>query len=236
MASRQYFNNYLVNPDESDLMNAVYSHNYEGLKLLLSSGADAQTKAKSGQYAGRSALFCAIALHDMGLTKILLDFGANVDEINQGITPICYALTHGVPGTIVEILLNFKPNLSIESWGHQTANILAARTASEHTFNKYFESSWVDVNLQSSLGESALISLVKWDEADHKRVEKLLELGANTLLKGSDGLDALEWAGCLKKENYGFYKKIYNLHKLQSERQNLLDEVPKGKECEVSKI
>lgn len=226
MASRQYFNNYLINPGEKGLINSIYSHNYEELKELLSSGQSPDIKAVTGQYSGKSALFCAIGVQDMTLTKMLLKAGANINQIIYGHTPLTYALTHQTPGSVIEVLLEFKPDTSIEVEGHANANIFASHTINENTFNKYFESKHVNINLQNSQGMSALIGLIKGDRADYRRIHKLLDLGANVILKDSDGQDALDWARSLKKENAAFFKKLQKMYDIQNVRDRLFSTIP----------
>ena len=183
-------------PDDN-LIEAVRTRNYPYLNEYLNSG---QTLNIIGSD-GKSALLVAAEMRDPTMVKWLLEHGADVDfyDPNYDIidrTAFLYAGAHGL-NDILEILIPYKPDVSIRNGYGGNALIPAAEKGHVTTVKLLLEKTDVDVNHVNHLGWTALLEVTLFgkDNIEYQEIVRLLlEHGAAPGLADKEGVTPLEHA------------------------------------------
>ena len=182
---------------DDNLIEAVRTRDYPYLNEYLHSG---QTLNVTGSD-GKSALLVATELQDVPMVQWLLEHGADVDfyDPNYKIidqTVFLYAGANGL-NDILEILIPYKPNVSIRNGYGGNALIPAAEKGHVATVKLLLEKSDVDVNFVNHLGWTALLEVTLFgqnNESYQEITRLLLEHGAAPKLADKDGVTPLEHA------------------------------------------
>jgi ankyrin repeat protein len=183
-------------PDDN-LIEAVRTRNHPYLNEYLNSG---QTLNVIGSD-GKSALLVAVETRDPTMVKWLLEHGADVDfyDPNYEIidrTAFLYAGANGL-NDILEILIPYKPDVSIRNGYGGNALIPAAEKGHGTTVKLLLEKTDVDVNHINHLGWTALLEVTLFgkDNAEYQEIVRLLlDHGAAPGLADKEGVTPLEHA------------------------------------------
>ena len=183
-------------PDEN-LIEAVRTRNYQYLNEYLNSG---QTLNVIGSD-GKSALLVVTEMRDPAMVQWLLEHGADVDfyDPNYEIidrTAFLYAGANGL-NDILEILIPYKPDVSIRNGYGGNALIPAAEKGHVTTVKLLLEKTNVDVNFVNHLGWTALLEVTLFgkDNTEYQEIVRLLlDHGATPRLADKEGVMPLEHA------------------------------------------
>src|SRR5258706_2281483 len=182
---------------DNNFINAVKNCDYKYLKEALSFE---QTPNVIGSD-GKSALLVATERHDISMIQWLLKHGADIDFYDHDYkiidqTAFLYAGANGF-NDILELLLPYKPDVSIRNGYGGNALIPAAEKGHVHTVKFLLEKTNVDVNFINHLGWTALLEVVIYGQDNEKYqeiVRLLLQHGAKPDLSDKDGVTPLEHA------------------------------------------
>lgn len=195
--------------DESTLMKASNEGHESTVRLLLENGADINCKNKSGD----SALMFALLFNRESIIRLLLENGADAnckDEYGQ--SALMKASREGHESTVRLLLENGADSNCKNKYG-QSALMEASKGGHESTVRLLLENE-ADIDSKNDDNNTALmLALLHWNEQEiearrlwrtHKEeypalmhasynsiVRLLLERGADTTVKNSDGYTAL---------------------------------------------
>ena len=182
---------------DNNLIEAVRTHNHRYLNEYLNSG---QTLNVIGSD-GKSALLVATEMRDPTMVKWFLEHGADVDFYDADYeiidrTAFLYAGANGL-NDILEILIPYKPDVSIRNGYGGNGLIPAAEKGHVTTVKLLLEKTDVDVNHVNHLGWTALLEVTLFgkDKAEYQEIVRLLlEHGAAPGLADKEGVTPLEHA------------------------------------------
>ena len=181
----------------NDFILAVKNQDY---KYLEDSIASAQTPNVIGSD-GKSALLIATETRDPNMVQWLLEHGAEIDFYDPAFqiidqTAFLYAGANGLDA-ILEILIPYKPDVSIRNGYGGSALIPAAEKGHASTVQLLLEKTAIDVNLINHLGWTALLEAVIYgrDNPTYQQIVRLLlQHGAQPRLTDKEGVTPLEHA------------------------------------------
>jgi len=132
------------------LSHAVELGNEDIVSLFLRHGADIETPIS------RTPLYLACKMGLVGITKLLLDAGANTEvvDVKRKFTPLMIATKRGHE-KIVRLLLKYKCNVNHLSIDHETALHVAARRGSARIVTDLLKYK-VDANMKNESRQTAL--------------------------------------------------------------------------------
>ena len=198
-----------------NLISAIKCNDIRSIMLLLANGADANTRDDANDTLsfwqwwlnvlhGRqlqpttSPTAMSIALNfgfdtnndrvidNYETVKALLDFGADPNVCDKGVTPLTVAST-GKQKT-VKVLLDHGANVNVQDSDGQTALMLATRWGQENICKILLERN-ANTNIQDSEGRTALMIAVNGQ--NERIVQLLLHWKANVYIKSKFGETAL---------------------------------------------
>ena len=182
---------------DDNLIEAVKNRNYQYLNEFLHSKKTLNVIGSDG----KSAFLVATEMRDPTMVKWLLEHGADVDFYDPDYeiidrTAFLYAGANGL-NDILEILILYKPDVSIRNGYGGNALIPAAEKGHVGTVKLLLEKTDVDVNFVNHLGWSALLEVTLFgqnNEVYQEIVKLLLERGAAPGLPDKEGVTPLEHA------------------------------------------
>jgi ankyrin repeat protein len=176
---------------------AVTKRDYQYLDEAIRAG---QTPNVIGRN-GKSALLVAAEGHDATMVQWLLEHGADVDFYDPGYEIIDKTafLSAGAKGfnDILEVLIPYKPNVSIRNGYGGNALIPAAEKGHVETVKLLLERTDVDVNFVNHLGWTALLEVAIFgvdNQTYQEIVRLLLQHGADPAVPDKNGISAQEHA------------------------------------------
>jgi len=180
-----------------DFISAVKNSDYEFLQEALNSG---QTPNVIGSN-GKSALLVATEKGDSFMVEWLLKHGADIDFFDPSYeiidqTAFLFAGANGFDD-ILEILILYKPDVSIRNSYGGNALIPAAEKGHISTVKLLLEKTDMDVNFVNHLGWTALLEVVIFgrDNQTFQEIAGLLLLhGADISITDNDGVTPYEHA------------------------------------------
>ena len=171
------------------LMYAALYSSTECMRELLDKGAKADTKNATRE----TALFWAI--HDTGMTRLLLDRGADVNaRAASGNTPLLIACIGGRQDEIINILLQYGADMRTKNNMDDTPLMYAAAFGDTPTIRLLLNKG-IDINTVNKAGMTALSFAIKHENVP--AVLSLLENGANANLPDGTGSIPFSYAAIL---------------------------------------
>ena len=169
------------------LHDAAIDDNVEQIKLLISKGADVNTK----QLNGWTPLHCALYYEQKEVAKVLIAKGADVNATNtSGVTPL--HLSVGFGGTYIsELLISAEANVNaMDNRGNTPLHYAARQWHIGSELLELLLTKGADVNVRNNKGQTPLhfASLSKRD--------KSYKGGANVLLAKGAKINAKDNRGC----------------------------------------
>lgn len=190
------------NDDNMPIVDAISNYAVNAVEFCLSKNCRINTKDKSG----KSQLHRAAAAGDVKAIRILLKFGADINEVENNETPITVAINNE-QWEVVKLLKNMKANFSSSnslSGMHRAVQednverfemlrqlgfnvnekgaagktpLMVAIEKQQQRFVSYLLDCNIDVNAVDDKGRTSLIYAVKFGNAE--ATEKLIDKGSN---------------------------------------------------------
>jgi len=182
---------------DKELIEAVKSGNYSSLNEFSQTGRTLNAVGDDG----KSALLIATEMQDPVMVKWLLEHGADVDFYDPAYniidrTAFLYAGANGL-NDILELLIPYKPDVSIRNGYDGNALIPASEKGHVSTVKLLLERTDVDVNFVNHLGWTALLEVTIFgkDSKEYQEIVRLLlDHGATPNLPDKEGATPLEHA------------------------------------------
>ena len=182
---------------DDNLIEAVKNQYYQHVNEFLHSRQTLNVIGRDG----KSALLVATEIQDTKMVQWLLEHGADVDFYDPDYkiidqTAFLYAGANGL-NDILEILIPYKPDVSIRNGYGGNALIPAAEKGHATTVRLLLEKTGVDVNFVNHLGWTALLEVTLFgqnNEVYQQIVQLLLEYGAASRFPDKDGVTPFEHA------------------------------------------
>lgn len=145
----------------------------------------------------RNPLITAIRSNNLDAVKLLIEQGANVNQILKlGITPLMVAIEESSK-EIINLLLNNAANANAERNDGKTPLLIAINSKDNADIMKLLVEHGANINHQSSIPgrpKNMTVLMLAVYLGFTNLIPKLLALGANPLLKNNDGKTALDFA------------------------------------------
>ena len=194
--------NYVSNDVWSTFLEASCQfENIEAAVLLVEKGADVNGVGTS------VPLLNAVSKGNVELVKLLIDNGADVNRIRvfddgSKSDSALMTATQGGYLDIIKMLVENGANIELQHWSGNDTVILVAAATSNHVLQHFIDKG-VAINYQNCEGETALMRAVASENLPN--INALLAAGADTTLKNSEGLTALDIA---KKQHSNMVEQI----------------------------
>lgn len=190
---------------ESSLEGLVQAGDYDGAKELLSKGADPSASYLPDE--GNPPIICAAVNGDQKMIKLLLDYGANVDQEDQkGYTAVFYAAIDHDGVDVLKFLIENGADVKHTSNTGETAAHLAAAAANLDAV-KLLRENGADLKVVTTSGYSVIYyactpisNLPSYD-----LLKYLVEDGADLTFKDSAGNDLAQ----ILEENHTNYISVH---------------------------
>lgn len=182
---------------ENPLSTAVWDEDEKAVENLIIKGADVHAKEKS--HDNITPLFLAVDGGNRKIVEMLLNFGADVNALDdEGETPLM-RLDDDADAELVRLLIKHGAKINVVDNNGNTALISAAEYADAKILQVLMESG-ADVNAQNKHGKTALMEAAYED--NFANVQTLVLGGANVNLKNNDGETALDLTSDEKIEEF----------------------------------
>lgn len=177
---------YLLNPEMSALMLCIETKYQEGIRLLLTAGADVNLQVEFGY----SALWTASAIPNTSILAILLNINnVNVNiQTNLGDTPLVNACIYSYYDN-VEMLIKKGANVNL---GFDDINIVPLMTVKDFRIARLLIDNGANVNAKTTHGHTPLMYMIKHGHLDIAYL--LIESGVDINAKSVDFETAMEIA------------------------------------------
>ncbi len=173
---------------ENPLSKAVWDENEKRAKKLVIKGANVNVREK--KHSNITPLFLAVGNGNLKIAEILLNFGADVNAVDdEGKTPLM-RLDEDANVELVRLLLKHGAKINaVDNYGN-TPLISAVGDYAEAEILQVLLENGADVNVQNKEGKTALMEAAYDDNSEN--VKTLILGGANVNLKNNDGETAFD--------------------------------------------